>query len=185
MFGTVKTHKNGNPLRPQVSTATYKLAKRLNQLLKPCIPAKFCINSVDEFLDILSAKRPDGILASIDVESLFTNVPIDDTIDIILDEVCEKRTNGLPGLNLSRPILEPLLQACTKDAPFRGPDGQLYVQKESDTMGSPLGSLFANFYMAYVENRVLSDPSVTPHTYVIYVDDCFVDGRDVNHLLSL
>jgi len=89
-YGTVKTHKNGNPLRPiisQVSTATYKLAKRLNQILKPYVPGKYCINSVDEFLDILRAKRPSGILASIDVESLFTNVPINETIDIILDEV--------------------------------------------------------------------------------------------------
>ncbi|XP_043202155.1 uncharacterized protein LOC122370546 isoform X1 [Amphibalanus amphitrite] len=190
LYGTVKTHKNGNPLRPiisQVSTSTYKLAKRLNQLLKPYIPAKFCINSADEFLDILRAKQPEagGILASIDVESLFTNVPINETIDIILDEVYEKRSNGLPALNLSRNILERLLKACTKDAPFRGPDGQLYVQKEGVAMGSPLGPLFANFYMAHVENHVLSDPDIAPSTYVRYVDDCFVDVNDREHLLKL
>ena len=186
--GTVKTHKDGDPLRPivsHVSTPTYKLAKRLNQLLKPYIPSKFCVNSVAEFLDILRAKRPEGILASIDVESLFTNVPIDETIEIILNEVYEKRSNGLPGLNLSKQILERLLKACTKDAPFRGPDGQLYVQTEGVAMGSPLGPLFANFYMAHVENDVLSDPDVTPSTYVRYVDDCFVDVTDVNSLLNL
>ena len=52
-------------------------------------------------------------------------------------------------------------------------------------MGSPLGPLFANFYMAYVENSALSDPDVSPHTYVRYVDDCFVDVKDREHLLRL
>ena len=187
-YGTVKTHKTGNPLRPiisQVSTATYKLAKRLNSLLKPYIPAQFSINSTEEFLDILRAKRPDGIIASIDVESLFTNVPINETIDVILDEVYEKRSNGLPSLKLSRHILERLLKACTKDAPFRGPDGQLYLQKEGVAMGSPLGPLFANFYMSRVESLALSDPDIAPYTYVRYVDDCFVDVRDTDHLLKL
>lgn len=61
----------------------------------------------------------------------------------------------------------------------------VYVQKEGVAMGSPLGPLFANFYMAYVENLVLSDSSVAPSTYVRYVDDCFVDVRDVEHLLTL
>ena len=38
-------------------------------------------------------------------------------------------------------------------------------------MGSPLGPLFANFYMAHVENLVLNDPEIAPATYVRYVDD--------------
>ena len=187
-YGTVKTHKNNFPLRPiisQVNTATYKLAKRLNLLLKPFIPGKYLINSVDEFIDILRAKKPVGILASIDVESLFTNVPIKETIEIILDEVYVKRSNGHPPLQLSKQLLEKLLNACTKDAPFRGPDGKLYVQKEGVAMGSPLGPLFANFYMAHIENLVLSDAEAAPSTYVRYVDDCFVDVRDVDHLLKL
>ena len=68
--------------------------------VKPYISAKYCINSVDEYLDILRVKRPDGILASIDVESLFTEVPIDETIDVILDEVYDRRSNRLPSRNM-------------------------------------------------------------------------------------
>ena len=55
---------------------------------------------MDEYLDILRVKRPDGILASIDVESLFTEVPIHETIDVILDEVYDRRSNRLPSRNL-------------------------------------------------------------------------------------
>ena len=87
-YGTVKTHKTDNPLRPiisQVCTSTYKLAKRLNQLLKRYVPSKYSISSTDEFLDLLRIKKPQGEIASIDVQSLFTNVPVDATIQHIID----------------------------------------------------------------------------------------------------
>ena len=108
-YGNVKTHKTGIPLRPiisQVNTPTYKLAKRLNTLLKPYIPAQHCIDSVDEFIDILRTKNPEGELASIDVESLFPNVPIEATIKIILDAVYNDYRSALPPLQLSQAILE-------------------------------------------------------------------------------
>ena len=184
----MKPHKPGNPLRPiisQIHTPTYRLAKRLNTLLKPYVPAQHSIESVEEFLDILRAKRPQGDLASIDVESLFTHVPVEQTIKIIVDEVYEKQSNNLPPLKLSKSILEKLLRACTTESPFRGPDGKLYLQKEGVAMGSPLGPLFANFYMCFVENKTLSDASLAPTTYCRYVDDIFVEVQNKEHLKHL
>ncbi|XP_076043610.1 uncharacterized protein LOC143026725 [Oratosquilla oratoria] len=40
-FGNVKTHKPNNPIRPiisQIPTATYSVAKRLNEILNPYVP---------------------------------------------------------------------------------------------------------------------------------------------------
>ena len=185
-YGNVKVHKAGNPLRPiisQVPTATYKLAKRLNGLLLPYLPAKYCLKSVDEFVDILRNRQVSGVLASLDVESLFTNVPVKETIKLILDNVYSGE--NLPPLNLSRGILEKLLLACTTEAPFRGPDGRLYRQKDGIAMGSPLGPLFANFYMCNLENSVLQDDSLRPSIYCRYVDDIFIDVRDVTQLEEL
>lgn len=187
-YGTVKTHKTDNPLRPiisQVCTSTYKLSKRLNQILKPYVPSKYSINSTDEFLDLLRIKKPQGEIASIDVESLFTNVPVDATIQIIIDEVYHKQSNGLDKLALSPEILKNLLLACTKDSPFRGPDGKLYTQKDGVAMGSALGPLFANFYMAHVEEAVFNDPEIKPTTYCRYVDDAFLEVRDRDHLSTI
>ena len=42
------------------------------------------MESTDEFLNIVRSTESRGLLASLDVESLFTNVPVDTTIDIIL-----------------------------------------------------------------------------------------------------
>lgn len=185
-YGNVKTHKENNPLRPiisQIPTPTYKVAKRLNDLLQPYLPAGYSLRSVDEFLDILRTRKPSGILASIDVESLFTNVPVETTIQIILENVYNNP--DVAPLPLSRHILEQLLRACTTESPFRGPDGQLYRQKEGVAMGSPLGPLFANFYMSEIEKRVLADQNLAPNIYCRYVDDVFVDVRDEDHLKQL
>ena len=187
-YGNIKTHKPNNPLRPiisQVTTPTYKLAKRLNDMLQPYVPAGYSIRSVDEFVDILRTSRPSGMLASIDVESLFTNVPVLETIKIIIDKVYDNRNSDLPPLQLERGTLEKLLLACTTEAPFRGPDGQLYRQKDGIAMGSPLGPLFANFYMSEVEARTLRDNGIAPHIYCRYVDDIFVDVKDEEHLKEL
>ena len=97
----------------------------------------------------------------------------------------EKQSNGLAKLALSPEILKNLLVACTKDSPFRGPDGKLYIQKDGVAMGSPLGPLFANFYMAHVEEAALSNPQLTPTIYCRYVDDVFLEVRDDAHLHAI
>ena len=89
------------------------------------LPAKYQINSTDEYLHILRALNPNGVLASLDVESLFTNVPVRETIDIICN--CVYRNETLPPLPFSENILRQLLEACTIGCPFESPDGTLYA----------------------------------------------------------
>ena len=164
MYGNVKTHKPGNKLRPiisQVTTPTYTTAKKLDELIKPYIPAEYMLKSRDEFLDILQTTQPKGPPSSLDVESLFTNVPVYETIDIIIRNVYHHKT--LPPPCISREDLRELLILCTTSVPFRYIDGKLYIQKDGMSMGSPLGPTFANFYMADVENKVLSMPNMKPN----------------------
>ena len=52
-------------------------------------------------------------------------------------------------------------------------------------MGSPLGPLFANFYMSHIEEKILTNPDIAPHIYCRYVDDVFVDVRNVEHLQQI
>ncbi|XP_076035246.1 uncharacterized protein LOC143021531 [Oratosquilla oratoria] len=138
--------------------------------------------STCEFIDLLDSKEPTGLIASLDAESLFTNVPVDETIDFILDEVYRSHHQHL---DIPENLLRLLLEACTKESPFRGPDGKMYRQVDGVAMGSPLGVLFANVYMGLVERRVLSVPHLRPFTYGRYVDDIFVEVRDRKHLQDL
>ena len=52
-------------------------------------------------------------------------------------------------------------------------------------MGSPLGVLFAQAFMAAVEEEVLADPTVRPALYCRYVDDILVEIRDTSSLQRL
>ncbi|XP_076037765.1 uncharacterized protein LOC143023137 [Oratosquilla oratoria] len=165
-YGNVKTHKEGKPLRTiisQIPTPIYSLAKRLNQIITPYIPTTHSLKSTDEFVDILRCNKPSGILASLDAESLFSHVPLIRTVDIILNYTY--RHPVLPPPKLSEPILKDMLMACTSEASFKCPLGNLYVQTDGVAMGSPLGVLFAQAFMAHVEEEVISNLPIKPSLY--------------------
>ena len=186
IYGNVKTHKTNNPLRPiisQIPSPTYNLAKTLNKIISPYIPNEFSLKSTNDFIDLLHVSECSGIIASLDVESLFTNVPIDDTIDIILQHAYNHQS--LPPPKIPPLILRQLLELCTKESPFKCPEGQLYLQTDGVAMGSPLGSTFANFYMGDLEKRMLKDFPDRPSLYARYVDDIFVQVKDERQLKSL
>ena len=146
IYGNIKPHKNGNPLRPiisQVSTPTYQTSKQLDTIIKPYIPKKYSLNSRDEFIDLLKSSRPKGQLASLDVYSLFTNVPVFETIDIILRNVYHHPSLLPPSIE--KETLKELLLACTTESPFRCPNNKMYYQINGITKGSCLAPTFADF----------------------------------------
>ena len=178
LYGNVKTHKPGSKLRPiisQVTTPTYETAKKLDDIIKPYIPSKYMLKSRDEFINIIQTTKPENAPSSLDVESLFTNVPIKETIDIIIKNVYNHPT--LPAPNIPKQKLKELLLLCTTSVPFRNIDGKMYIQIDGMSMGSPLGPTFANFYMADLENRVLNIPGMKPNIYCRFVDDIYTDAK--------
>ena len=93
--GTIKIQKDCNALRPimsQIHAPIYDIAKQLNNIIAPYIPSKYIIHSTENFLYILQVLRPSGIIASLDVESLFTNFPVLATIDIICNIIYNQNT---------------------------------------------------------------------------------------------
>ena len=86
-----KIHKDPNdpPLRPIISmsgTITHDVSKYLNNIIWPFIDQRYMLKSSHELLAHLKTLRlaPGNHLVSLDVESLFTNVPVNETIDIML-----------------------------------------------------------------------------------------------------
>ena len=88
---------------------------------------------------------------SFDVQSLFTNVPIKKTINIILDRVYNKK---LINTKLKkRKMKKLLLDSCTKTA-FSF-DNILYEQCDGVSMRSSLGAVLANIILNEFENVML------------------------------
>ena len=185
-YGTVKTHKPGNPLRPiisQVTTPTYQVAKKLNNLITPYVPEGRSVKSATEFIDLLHTAPPCNDIASLDVESLFTNVPVMETINIILERIYR---SDLPQLDIPEDVMRAMLETCTKEAPFLSHRGELYRQVDGVAMGSPLGVLFANMYMSAVEERTFQH-NPPPGIYARYIDDIFIttiNDEDVTRMIN-
>ena len=87
-------------------------------------------------------------MCSFDVSSLFTNVPMDETIEICLDKLYAlENPPRLPQL-----VLKNLLLFATKKSHFVF-DGQYYDQIDGVAMGSPLGPVLANIFMCNFEEK--------------------------------
>ena len=158
MYGLCKIHKNGNPLRQVVSmggTASYELAKYLDKIIKPYIPDEYMLYSTTMFLDHIKSFQfqPGDSLASFDVESLFTNVPLSETIDLIADHVYDNSNSNCPPFK--KLIFKRLLRLATGG--MFSFNGKLYQQIDGVSMGSPLAPTLANFFLGHIEKKLMSN----------------------------
>ena len=76
---------------------TYKIAKFLLGFVQPFTTNEFTVKDSFHFVSILEGKDHRLIMASLDVESLFTNIPLAETITIVTEKVFEKKrkVNGI------------------------------------------------------------------------------------------
>ena len=177
LYGLPKTHKENLAMRPILSatqTYNYALTKWLDDKLKPLAINHYTITDTFEFVNEVNALTlNDGdVLVSYDVSSLFTNVPLDETIHILADKAfANDWFNETHHLYLSKQDLVDLLEGATKDQLFLF-NGQLYEQTNGVAMGSPLGPLLANVFMCSIE-ETLDREGKMPSYYRRYVDDTF------------
>ena len=132
-YGLPKTHKPRPSMRPILSaTGTYNflLAKLLDERLKPLSINKFTIMDPLKFVEEVRGEKVDAeeILVSYDVTSLFANVPVDETIKILVKRAFKNNWfNKTYRLNLKKSDLETLLNLAVKHQLFQF-DGNLYEQ---------------------------------------------------------
>ena len=122
-YGTAKLHKISinddvdklliRPIISNIGTPTYQLAK----ILSPLANSEYIVTSTKDFIEkIKNVKVPDGHqLISFDVKSLFTNVPLQKTIDIILKRIYE---NKEINTSISKKDMKDTLILCTKKCSF-------------------------------------------------------------------
>ena len=89
--------------------------------------------------------------ASFGVESLFMNVPLHQTINIILDRVYN---NKLIATQLKKQTLKKLIRDTSSKTVF-STNNKLYQQIDSVSMGSSLGPLLANIIMVKMEKTII------------------------------
>ena len=176
MYGLPKIHKEGTPIRPILTsydTPNYKLAKFLVPLLAPLTSNNYTFRNSEHFKEKILPQDSDLFMTSMDVESLFTNVPVEETIQIILDKIFTSPDTVFNDFNATD--FKKLLQLAVQDTAFIF-NGKAYIQTDGMAMGSPLGPTFANIFMCSLEERLLDECPLAsrPLLYGRYVDDTFL-----------
>ena len=133
------------PIVSSIGTYNYHLSKFLTDLLDPIIPTSHCTKDSFTFCEeIKKVSATNRFLISYDVCSLFTSIPLKETIDIAVNLLFEHN----PGLNITKAELKKLFEFATSGTYFLF-QGTFYNQIDGATMGSPLGPVLANLFMGY------------------------------------
>ena len=119
-------------------------------------------------------------MASFDVKFLFTNIPLQETTKLILDNSNES-TISSAGLN--KQAFASLLEIATCSSLFTFKD-KLFTQIDGIAMGSPLGPSYANAFLCHHEKSWLDlcPLDFKPIFYRRYVDDTFLIFKDPSHI---
>ena len=161
--------ENCRPVISMVDSPEYKLAKFLDTVIKPYISDKYMLRSSYEFLEKLQEVNLNSnqVMVSFDVKSLFTNVPLQEAIDLISGKIYENNSDVI-----QLPIIKILLNLATKGI-FLYKD-QSFQQIDGVSMGLPLGPTTANFFLAEMETCLLQQQlDSIPKVYFRYADDIF------------
>ena len=92
IYGLVKTHKPGMPLRPIVSSINspfYNMSKYFGNILEKVVgKTGHTVKNSYEFIEFLKSQilPDDFVLSSFDVESMYTNIPIKLALNVITEK---------------------------------------------------------------------------------------------------
>ena len=181
LFATAKTQKftdikqiNINdlklhPIIDQTGTHLYDCSKIIAQYLQPLAMNEYTISDTLSFPDILRENplNSNEEYVSYDVDSLFTSIPLAETIDFILDEIyVRKKLEPFCKKSVFKKLLNKLCKGCTFLA-----DGRLIRQVDGCPMGGPISVVLSNIFCVKMEFDVVKP--LKPKFYKRYVDDIY------------
>ena len=100
MYGLAKVHKivrdglpSFRPILSAIGTPTYTLAKFLVPILEPLTTNEYTIKDSFTFAEELQSFDSKLVMVSFGIESLFTNIPLQETIDLCVENLFQDRTH--------------------------------------------------------------------------------------------
>ena len=152
IYGTPKMHKFSSsdtfpklcPIVSSIGTFNYDLARFLCDLLSLVVSDDYSRKDTFSFVSqIKNANLSGKFLVSSNVTSFFTNIPLQETIDIAINLIF----NHNPNLNITKKELK-LFHFATSQTHF------LFKGKfDGVTMDSPLARVLANIFKGFYESK--------------------------------
>ena len=139
------------PILSAIGTPSYKLAKSLVPKRSSITFNEFTVKDSFAFAEEIVHQDGKLFIGSLDVDSLFTNIPLKETINICTN-LLYKSVDVIEGIYKSE--FENLLSLATQESYFMF-DDILYKQKDVVAMGAPLGPTMANVFLSFYETKWL------------------------------
>ena len=190
LYATAKTHKSSSldhitvdnlmfrPIISQVGTYTYNGSRVISQYLKPLCDNEYKINDTQTFASMIKNQTPlssDEEYISYDVESLFTNKPVEETIEYIIHQIYNEKK--VPQV-CSKTIFSRLMYKLTTECAFQF-NQNLFRQRKCCSMGRPLSITLADIHMIRTEKDIVTP--LKPIFYKRFVDDIYTRRKKGIH----
>ena len=185
MYGLPKIHKVGVPIRPilsAVNTHSYKICKFLINLINVWSTNEFTVKDSFSFVsEICNLDNNNYYMASFDIKSLYTNIPLKETLNIILNRAFP--TNQTLFHNFDKSNFKKFLELALLDTYFLF-NNKLYKQIDGLAMGSPIAPVLANIFLNFHEIDWLRNcpNDIKPVLYRRFMDDTFLLFREESHV---
>ena len=162
----------------------YDLARFLCDLLSPEVPDNYSCKSDFSFVSqIKNANLSGKLLVSYDSTSFFTNIPLQETIDIAINPIF----NHNPNLNITKEELKKLLLFATSQTYFLF-NGKFDNQIDGVAMVSPLAPVLANIFVGFYDSKWLNEYNLNKPIFNLrYIDDilaAFEKEQDSLHFFN-
>ena len=148
LYGLAKVHEKESHLRPILSmpgSQYEKFSKELAEIIKKLPEAGIRTDRRIVLQTIQSTKlEDDEMVVSLDIEGLFTNVPLDEAFELTVNLLYQDDDHTL---SFSRSTFRTLLQIVAKDVVLLTHRGT-FQQIDGVAMGSPLEPLLANIFVS-------------------------------------
>ena len=133
------------PIVSSIGTFNYNLGRFLCDLFSPLVPNDYSSKDTFSFVSqIKNVNRSAKVLVSYNVTSLFTNISLQETIDIAMNLIF----NYNPNLNITKKELKKLFLFATSQTHFIF-NSKSYNQIDEVAMVSPLAPVLANIFMGF------------------------------------
>ena len=172
-----KIHKQGNPGRPIVSTIncpTELISQYLDSIFSPMVQRlPTYVKDSSEMIRILDTitlpAECNKLLFTMDVRSLYTNIPRSDGLEAVRFFLRQNPTPDRPDDDAIIRLTELVL-----DLTAFGFNDVFYRQKKGVAMGTKMGPSYACLFMGHLETRILTNCGDNKPLLVRrYIDDFF------------
>lgn len=160
----------GRPIVSDVGSETYKICQLIDYFLQPL--ANKHLSYVKDTYDFVQRIRniaipPDSLIVTGDITSLYTNMHIDLSLQVVRDQFLAH-----PDPHRPDELILKLLEICLRNNDFEFAN-EFFVQTLGTAMGKAFAPNLANLYLLKFDEAIFNGFPIKPLLFFRYIDDTF------------